>query len=33
MKCEYFVGKEIGKHLGERFGIDAGWKLRSRFAM
>jgi len=24
MKFEYFVGKEIGKHGGERFEVDAG---------
>ena len=33
MKFEYFVRKEIGKHVGERFRVDAGRKLRNRFAM
>jgi len=25
MKFEYFVAKEIGKHGGERFEVNAGW--------
>jgi len=33
MKFEYFVGKEIGKHGGERFEVNAGWQLRNRFMM
>jgi hypothetical protein len=33
MKFEYFVREEIGKHVRERFGVDAGWKLRNRLAM
>jgi len=33
MKFEYFVGKEIGKHGGERFEVKAGWQLRNRFMM
>jgi len=33
MKFEYFVGKEIGKHGGERFEVKAGWQLRNKFAM
>jgi len=31
MKFEYFVGKEFGKHGGERFEVNAGWQLRNRF--
>jgi len=27
MKFEYFVGKEIGKHGGERFEVIVGWQL------
>jgi len=33
MKFEYFVGKEIGKHGGERFEVNAGWWLRNRLTM
>jgi len=33
MKFEYFVGKEIGKHEGERFEVNARWQLRNRFTM
>jgi len=33
MKFEYFVGKEIGKHEGERFVVNAGWQLRIRFTV
>jgi len=29
MKFEYFVGKEIGKHGGERFEVNAGWQIGS----
>jgi hypothetical protein len=33
MKFEYFVGKEMSKHGGERFEVNAGRQLRHRFAM
>jgi len=33
MKFEHFVGKEIGKHGGERFEVNAGGQLRNRFTM
>jgi len=33
MKFDYFVGKEIGKHGGERFEVNAGRQLINMFAM